>query len=123
MQPLGAVLNRTVLQIKKSMGDFCMRPSRVVCLAVVCLLTMSAAAVDYQCPDIAAILKEYSISSRSSTYLSIFDQYCQQDGEVKSSSVGLDTVVKAFPVKFQMGSTDTTVSNFCKTYASLLSQK
>lgn len=83
----------------------------------------AAFAQNLQCGDIAKTLKEYSISTSSSEYLnSVFDQYCEQNGESKSSSVGvgLEAVIKAIPVKFT-GSYDSSsqgMKNFCKTYAS-----
>lgn len=69
-----------------------MCPSKPGCALLLFLFSIYAAAADYQCRDIAATLKEYSISARSSTYLStIFDQYCEQSGDAKTSSVGART--------------------------------
>jgi hypothetical protein len=76
----------------------------------------------YQCDTIITKgLREYNISSESSSYLNnVFSQYCYESGEANSSSfnLGLDTVVKALPIKFSLGSSDskTAMQNFCKSY-------
>lgn len=75
-----------------------------------------------QCTDIARTLKEFSISTSSSSYLnSVFDSYCEASGNTKTSSgsLGLDAVVKAIPIKFT-GSTansEEAMKNFYKSYA------
>lgn len=95
-------------------------------LIVICTsfcVASAAFAQNLQCGDIAKTLKEYSISTSSSEYLnSVFDQYCEQSGESKASSVGvgLDVVIKAIPIKFtgNYDSSSQGMKNFCKTYAS-----
>ena len=75
-----------------------------------------------QCTDIARTLKEFSISTSSSSYLnSVFDSYCEASGNTKTSSgsLGLDAVVKAIPIKFtgSVSNSDEAMKNFCKNYA------
>ena len=93
-------------------------------MAVLQLCCALAAAQNLNCGSIAQTLKEYSISTSSSAYLnSVFDNYCEQSGETKSSGfqIGADVVVKAIPIKFTLGATssDTSMKNFCKNYSSL----
>lgn len=67
-------------------------------------------------------LREYRIESSDSAYLNtLFDKHCQSDGRVNQSSmnIGLDAVVKAVPIKFTLGSSDSqqAVTNFCNEYS------
>jgi len=66
-------------------------------------------------------LREYNISSESTTYLnSVFSEYCYESGQSKSSSsnVGLEAVVKAIPLSFTAGTSDSSqaMTNFCKNF-------
>lgn len=87
-----------------------------------------AHAQNLQCPDIAKTLKEYSISTSSSSYLnSVFDNQCEQNGDNKATSAGfgLDAVVKAIPLKLtgNYSSNEQAIKNFCKTYASTMTSE
>lgn len=71
-------------------------------------------------------LKEYSVSTESSAYLNtVFDKYCESSGSLKTQSLGLglDTVVKAIPVKFtgNFSSNEEGMRSFCKEYSSIAS--
>jgi hypothetical protein len=93
-------------------------------MAFTSLSATANAQADLQCPGIARTLKEFSISTSSSSYLnSVFDSYCDSTGTKKSSSgsIGLDTVVKAIPIQFtgNTASSDEGMTNFCRTYASV----
>ena len=89
------------------------------CIALMCI---GSSALAQQCDTIITKgLREYDISSESSSYLNnVFSQYCHESGEARSSSsnVGLEAIVKAIPIKFSLGSTSsqTAMQNFCKTY-------
>jgi hypothetical protein len=83
----------------------------------------SSIAQALQCTDITRALKEFSISTSSTSYLnSVFDSYCEASGSSKGSNagIGLEAVVKAIPIKFtgSYSSTEEAMRNFCKTYAS-----
>ena len=91
------------------------------------LSTISATSQSFpqalQCTDIARTLKEFSISTSSTSYLnSVFDSYCEASGNSKQSvgSIGIDAVVKAIPIKFtgSTSSNEEAMRQFCKTYAS-----
>jgi hypothetical protein len=92
-----------------------------IAAAIGCLSTAQAQSL--QCTDIARTLKEFSISTSSSSYLnSVFDSYCEASGSAKQSGVGigLDAIVKAIPIKFtgSYSSSEDAVKNFCKNYSS-----
>jgi len=90
---------------------------------VVFVFSQSSHAQNLQCVDVARTLKEFSISTSSSSYLnSVFDNYCEASGSTKEAggSFGIDAVIKAIPVKFtgSYSSSEEAMRNFCKTYAS-----
>ena len=67
-------------------------------------------------------LREYSISTSSQASLNtIYDNYCGSSQTSHSSdfAAGLEAVVKAIPIKFTLGSSDSAqaLSNFCHTYS------
>ena len=87
------------------------------------LSVSSAHAQTLQCTDIARTLKEFSISTSSTSYLnSVFDNYCEASGSKRSSSayVGIDVVVKAIPIQFTgaTANAEEAMKSFCKNYAS-----
>ncbi len=76
-----------------------------------------------QCTDLTKALKEFSISTSSSDHLnSVFDNYCEASGSMKAASAGfgIDTVVKAIPIKFtgSYANNEEAMKNFCKNYSS-----
>jgi hypothetical protein len=80
--------------------------------------------IEMACRDlITSGLKQYSIRTESSSYLtSVFDRYCEASGSTKSTrlGLGLDLVIKAIPVKFtgSYSSNEQAMKNFCSTYQS-----
>jgi len=97
--------------------------AKVAILALSCMAPLAAHTQDLKCLDITGALKEFSISTSSTSYTnSVFDNYCETNGTVKQSSgsVGLDTVVKSIPIKFTAGATsnEQSIKNFCQTYSS-----
>lgn len=101
--------------------------SLIIALLLVLLSTphLARSQATNQCVSLASTLKEYNISNQSSAFLnSTYDQYCEQNGEAKSTSagVGLDFVIKSIPVKFtgNYGSASEGFKNFCKAYFSVV---
>jgi hypothetical protein len=99
------------------------KTARVLQLFIVVAGISDVCAQALQCTDIARTLKEFSISTSSSSYLnSVFDSYCESSGESKQAGVGigLDMVVKAIPIKFSgsYSSSQEAMKNFCKNYSS-----
>jgi len=73
------------------------------------------------CKTIITGLREYSIAADSySTLNTIFDNYCDSSGSVKTDKLGIgtDIVVSSIPIKFAgpFGSTSQAISNFCINY-------
>lgn len=96
--------------------------SRLILALIVAGLPSAAFPQALQCTDIARTLKEFSISTSSSSYLnSVFDSYCEASGNTKTSSgsLGLEAVVKAIPIKFtgSASNSEEAMKNFCKNYA------
>ena len=91
-------------------------------VSVACVGACNAAGIESACTElITSGLKQYSIKTESSSYLtSVYDRYCEQSGSTKSSGLGLglDLVVKAVPVKFtgNYSSNEEAMRNFCKNY-------
>jgi len=69
-------------------------------------------------------LREYSIAADSdSTLNTIFDNYCDSSGSVKTEKlgIGIDIVASSTPLKFTgtFGSSSQAISNFCRNYQTL----
>lgn len=99
------------------------KAAKVVAAPLLLALCQVAHAQALQCTDIARTLKEFSISTSSTSYLnSVFDNYCEASGNTRqtNSGVGLDAVVKAIPIRFSgsHSSSEEAMKNFCKTYSS-----
>ena len=110
--------------MSKSQRQGSLVPALRIGMSLTILASAAAIAQSLQCPDIAKTLKEYAISTSSVDYLnSVFDNYCEQSGSAKSSSagIGLDTVVKAIPIKFtgSYASNEEAMRNFCKSYSAV----
>jgi hypothetical protein len=98
--------------------------SRKFCILVIAAVPCASIAQDYShCSTaLSSTAKELNISTSSREFLSaIFSQECEENGswKAKSSGFGLETVIKAIPVKLT-GSASTnqqSMRNFCKTYA------
>jgi hypothetical protein len=99
-------------------------PQKLLIFAL-CLGTSAEAQNAGQCQIVIDKgLREYNIESSSEANLNtVYRYYCEQTAASSQSgfSSELDAVVKAIPVKFTLGSSNskTSMSNFCQTYSSL----